>query len=135
MGLYVTEPHLKTGRHASWAAHGFAAEAVRVPGGATPPNRPPGAASRKPPMAGVAEQISMPIPQFLGNSKFDPEPKRVMVLAFEMVRLALGLADGDDIANELIAKRIIELSKAGELNPDALCEAVVKELQALIHPH
>jgi hypothetical protein len=48
----------------------------------------------------------------------------------DMTRLALALADGDDIANELIAKRIIELAKAGELNPDVLCEAVVKELQA-----
>jgi hypothetical protein len=52
-----------------------------------------------------------------------------MGLAFEMTRLALGLADRGDIANdELIAKRIIELAKAGELNPDVLCEAVAKEL-------
>jgi hypothetical protein len=129
MGLYVTEPHLNTGRHTSWAAHGVAAEAVRVPGGATPPNRPPGAASRKPPIAGVAEQISMPISQFLGNSKFDPETKRIMGLAFEMTRLALGLADRGDIANELIAKRIIELAKAGERNPDLLCESAVKEFR------
>ncbi len=47
----------------------------------------------------------------------------------EMARLALGLADRGDIANELIAKRIIELAQAGELNPDILCEAVVKELR------
>ena len=53
-----------------------------------------------------------------------------MGLAFEMTRLALGLAERSDIANELIAKRIIELAKAGELNPDVLCEAVVKELRA-----
>jgi hypothetical protein len=65
----------------------------------------------------------------LGCSKFDPETKRIMGLAFEMIRLALGLADRGDIANELIAKRIIELAQAGELNPDVLCEAVVKELR------
>jgi hypothetical protein len=88
-----------------------------------------GAASRKPPIAGVAEQISMPISQFLGNSKFDPETKRIMGLAFEMTRLALGLADRGDIANELIAKRIIELAKAGERNPDLLCESAVKEFR------
>ena len=46
----------------------------------------------------------MPISQFLGNSKFDPETKRIMGLAFEMTRLALGLADRGDIVNELIAK-------------------------------
>jgi hypothetical protein len=74
--------------------------------------------------------ISMPISQFLGDSKFDLETKRIMGLAFEMTRLALGLADRGDIANdELIAKRIFELAKAGELNPDVLCEAVVKELR------
>jgi hypothetical protein len=50
-----------------------------------------------------------------------------MCLAFEMTRLALGLADRGDIANELIAKRIIELAKAGERNPDLLCENAVKE--------
>jgi hypothetical protein len=34
---------------------------------------------------------------------------------------------GGDRANEVVAKRIIELAKTGELNPDVLCEAVVKE--------
>jgi len=34
----------------------------------------------------------MPISQFLGDSKFDLETKRIMGLAFEMTRLALGLA-------------------------------------------
>jgi hypothetical protein len=67
----------------------------------------------------------MPISQFLGNSKFDPETKRIMGLAFEMTRLALGVPDRGDIANELIAKRIIELAKAGERNPDLLCESAV----------
>jgi hypothetical protein len=78
----------------------------------------------------MAGPISMPISQFLGNSNFDLETRRIMGLAFEMTRLALGLADRGDIANELIAKRIIELAQAGELNPDVLCEAVVKELRA-----
>jgi hypothetical protein len=71
----------------------------------------------------------MPISQFLGNSEFDPETKRIMGLAFEMTRLALGLTDRGDIANELIAKRIIELAKAGERNPDLLCESAVKEFR------
>jgi hypothetical protein len=37
--------------------------------------------------------------------------------------------DRGDIANELIAKRIIELAKAGERNPDLLCESTVKEFR------
>jgi len=30
---------------------------------------------------------------------------------------------------KMIAKRIIELAKTGELNPDLLCEAVLKEFR------
>jgi hypothetical protein len=63
------------------------------------------------------------------SHRFDPETKRVMGVAFEMVRVALGLADRGDLANEMIAKRIIELAKAGERNPDLLCEGVLKEFR------
>ena len=57
----------------------------------------------------------------------DPEAKRVLSVAFEMARVALRLADRGDLTNEIIAKRIIELAKAGERNPDLLCEGVLKE--------
>jgi len=69
----------------------------------------------------------MPITPFLNDTKFDPEAKRVLSVAFEMARVALRLADRGDLANEIIAKRIIELAKAGERNPDLLCEGVLKE--------
>jgi hypothetical protein len=72
----------------------------------------------------------MPITQFLGNSKFDPETRRIMGFAFEMARLALGLEDRGDLANKVIAKKIIELAKTCELNADVLCDAVVKEFRA-----
>jgi hypothetical protein len=52
-----------------------------------------------------------------------------MGLAFEMTRLALGLADRGDIANKLIAKRIIELAKDGQRNPDLLCEGALDKLR------
>jgi hypothetical protein len=71
----------------------------------------------------------MPITQFLGNSKFDPETRRIMGLAFEMARLALGLEDRGDLANEMLAKKIIELAKTCGLNADVLCESVVKEFR------
>jgi hypothetical protein len=47
----------------------------------------------------------------------------------EVARVALNVADRGDLANEVIAKRIIELAKTGELNPDVLCEGVVKEFR------
>jgi hypothetical protein len=71
----------------------------------------------------------MPIAQFLDNSNFDPETRRVVAVAFEMAHVALGLAARSDFADKMIAKRIIELAKTGELNPDLLCEAVLKEFR------
>jgi hypothetical protein len=43
-----------------------------------------------------------------------------------MARAALQLGD-QSILWERIVKRIIELAKTGELNPDVLCDAVLKE--------
>jgi hypothetical protein len=70
----------------------------------------------------------MPIRGFLDNPTFDPEATRVMGVAFEMVRAALGLAGRGDLANEIVAQRIIELAKTGERNPDFLCEGALKKL-------
>lgn len=72
----------------------------------------------------------MPITPFLNGLKFDPEATRVMGVAFEMARAALRLADRDDPAVAMIANRIIALAKAGERNPDLLCERVLNDLRA-----
>jgi hypothetical protein len=71
----------------------------------------------------------MPIAQFLDSSKFDPETKRVIGVAFEMVREALRLGHQDNLINETVAKRIIEHAKTGELDPDLLCESVLMEFR------
>jgi hypothetical protein len=62
---------------------------------------------------------------FLSGRKFDPETIRLMGIGFEMVRVALRLGQ-DDLANQLIAQRIIELANAGERDPDVMCDAVVE---------
>src|SRR5262249_51171729 len=51
----------------------------------------------------------------LDDFDVDPETKRVLGVALEKTRASLGLAD--DFANGIIAKRLIELAKAGEHNP------------------
>jgi len=48
-----------------------------------------------------------------------------------MTRVSLGLAD--DFANGIIAKRIIELAKAGERNPDLLSEDAVEKLRGHLY--
>ncbi len=53
-----------------------------------------------------------------------------MRLAFEMALVALRLADRGDLAKETLADKIIELVKAGERDPERLCEGIMKEFRA-----
>jgi len=66
----------------------------------------------------------MPITPYLDGFQFDPEIKRIMGVAFEMAHAAL-MRDWGEHANAILAERIIELAKAGERNPDILCERVL----------
>jgi hypothetical protein len=69
----------------------------------------------------------MPITPYLGDFDVDPKTKRVLSGALELTRVSLGL--GDDFANGIIARQIIELAKAGERNPDQLCESALNKLR------
>ena len=70
----------------------------------------------------------MPITPFLYGKPFDPETRRVMGLAFEMARAALRL-DTTDFATEILAKKIIELAKSGEADPNELCERALEHFR------
>jgi hypothetical protein len=74
----------------------------------------------------------MPISPFLNGDRFDPETKRILGVAFEMVCIALRTGDCDDEVKQAIASKIIDLAKAGERNPDILCELALKEIRT---PH
>jgi hypothetical protein len=69
----------------------------------------------------------MPITPYLDDFNVDPKTKRVLSDALELTRVSLGL--GDDLANGIIAKQIVELAKTGERNPDRLCEGALKKLR------
>jgi hypothetical protein len=69
----------------------------------------------------------MSITPYLHDFDVAPETRRVLGVALEMTRVSLGLAD--DFANGIIARRVVELAKAGERNPDLLCEGALKELR------
>jgi hypothetical protein len=76
----------------------------------------------------------MPIIPYLDDMRFDPETRRVMGVAFEMVSAALRI-DGriDDTTDHLgaiIARKVIEFAQAGERDPDWLCEKVLIDLRA-----
>jgi hypothetical protein len=70
------------------------------------------------------ESVCMSI---LENFDVDPETKRVLRIAVERTRMSLGLTDG--LADGIIANQIIEFAKAGERNPDLLCEGALKKLR------
>jgi hypothetical protein len=71
----------------------------------------------------------MPITPFLDGERFDLEGKRVLRLAFEMVCIALRTGDRDAGVKQAIATKLIALAKAGERNPDILCEEVLEDIR------
>jgi hypothetical protein len=71
----------------------------------------------------------MAIRPFLDGTKFDPETQRIIGVAFEMVCVALRLTDRDDLVTGTVAKRIIELAKDGERDPERLCDGVLRHLR------
>jgi hypothetical protein len=71
--------------------------------------------------------LCMSITTYLDGFDADLEMKRALGVALEMTRVSLGLVD--KFADGIIAKRIIELGKAGERNPDVLCEGALKVLR------
>ena len=72
----------------------------------------------------------MPITLFLNGERPNPETKRVLGVAFEMTCIALRAEDSDDVVKQAIANKIIDLAKAGERNPDILCEQALKDIRA-----
>jgi len=69
----------------------------------------------------------MPIQPYLDGYKFDLETIRVMGISFEMTQVALRIAHWHDLANEVVAHRIIALAKAGERDPERFCDKVPNE--------
>jgi hypothetical protein len=60
---------------------------------------------------------------------------RLMGLAYERTLISLRLVDRGDIANNVVAQKLIELAKAGERDPERLCEAVLNQWRAAIPQH
>jgi hypothetical protein len=73
----------------------------------------------------------MSIAPYLGDLDANPETKRVLGVALEMIRNSLGLAD--EFADGIIAKRIVERAKAGEHNPHLLCKGALEELRGHLY--
>jgi hypothetical protein len=66
--------------------------------------------------------------RLLSGSTFDPDAIAAMTRAYERVCIALEIVHRNDPLPEMIAKKIIERAKAGELDVVRLCEAVLSDL-------
>jgi hypothetical protein len=85
------------------------------------------------PLAASDRTPVMPIRPYLDGHKFDPETIRVMGIAFEMAMVALRLIGRGNLANEALAQKIIALAKAGERDPERLCEGALQEFGSSPH--
>ena len=71
----------------------------------------------------------MPITPFLNDENFDQETTRVLGVALELTCVALRTGDCADDVKQAIANKIIALAKAGERNPDLICEQVLNDIR------
>jgi hypothetical protein len=70
----------------------------------------------------------MPIRPYLDGHKFDGETSRQMGIAFEMALASLrATPDWNDPIRAAFAQRIIALAKAGERDPERLCEGALQQ--------
>src|SRR5207253_10070165 len=76
-----------------------------------------------------ARERTMPITPFLNGEQFDPKTRRVLGVALEMTCNALQTGDCDDGIRQAITIKIIDHAKAGERNPDILCEQALARIR------
>ena len=74
----------------------------------------------------------MPMRQYLQGHRFDAETARLLGVAFEMAIVTLQRADGvASTTRDAVAQKIIELAKAGERDPERLCDGALKASQPM----
>jgi hypothetical protein len=68
----------------------------------------------------------MPIRQYLDGERFDPETIRLLGVAFEFAIQALHNRGVDNPPRAAIARAIIGFAKAGERDPERLCDLALE---------
>jgi hypothetical protein len=70
----------------------------------------------------------VPINRLLDNTVFGPEDIRLISDAFDQVLRALSLIDRNDPVTEIVAKKIIDIARAGERDPGRLSALAIEQL-------
>jgi hypothetical protein len=68
----------------------------------------------------------MPIREYLDGERFDPETTRLLGIALETAIQALHYWGVDDPPRAAIARAIIGFAKAGERDPERLCDLALE---------
>ena len=66
--------------------------------------------------------------RLIQNLAFNQEDVERLAAAYEEALRALHISDRDDPINKVIAQRIIEGARAGERDPNTLCQMAIKDL-------
>ena len=70
----------------------------------------------------------MTLHRLIQNLAFNQDDIERLAAAYEEALLALHISDRDDPINKVIAQRIIEGARAGERDPNTLCQIAIKDL-------
>jgi len=70
----------------------------------------------------------MAINRLLQEAAFSPEDIVRMTAAYEVALRLLGLTDRNDPVTEIVAKKIIEITRNGERDPPRICSRAILEL-------
>jgi len=71
----------------------------------------------------------MTINRLLAKTTLGPEEIRLLNEAYGRALRAMHLVDRNDPLTEMIAKKIIEVSKAGMNDPAQVCQLAIKDLR------
>ena len=70
----------------------------------------------------------MPINKLASEASFAPEEVACLTAAYEAALQQLRLIDRNDPVTQIVAKKIIEIGRAGELDPPRVCARALQEL-------
>lgn len=70
----------------------------------------------------------MPINRLAAEAAFGPDEIARLTSAYEAALQLLRLADRNDPVTEIVAKKIIDVARAGETDPAHICARALKEL-------
>jgi hypothetical protein len=71
----------------------------------------------------------VPIRPFIGDASFTPEQVMALNDAFNSALAELNLTDRQDPLAEIVAKKIIEIARGGERDPERLRELALSDIR------